>query len=283
MNKIVLCGLSCVISILILAPSTFAKPANGSASTSSGSVGLDISWPQCGAKVPTTQTFGIVGVNGGLATTTNACLKDQLIWASKSTGVTKQDKVQLYVNTANPGGLGTASWPLSGVDSIGNTTNNPYGLCDGGDSLACAWQYGWNRAVEDVVLRFQPAAAQAGVASQASSYVWWLDVETDNTWKAPGSVFNNQSNVAVLEGMTSYFKSVGGRVGLYSTAYQWSQIVGSSVSMTSNLNGLTSWLAGSTSLNSAKQACNAKSLTANGSVILTQYISKGFDYDYSCI
>lgn len=284
MNKIILSVSLCLLSVLIIAPSVSAKATGGGSTTNTSSVtGNDISWPQCGIKVPTTQAFGIVGVNGGLATTTNACLKDQLVWANRSLGGTNQDKVQLYVNTANPGGLGVASWPVSNVDSVGNSTNNSYGVCDGSDSLACAWQYGWNRAAEDVVLRFQPAANQAGVSNLASAYIWWLDVETSNTWKTAGNIFNNQSNVAVIEGMTSYFKSVGGRVGLYSTAYQWGQIVGSSVTATSNLNGLPSWLAGATSLNSAKQTCSSKPLTLNGTVVLTQYISKNLDYDYSCI
>lgn len=282
MKKIILSISLCLLSIFVIAPAASAKVASGS-TTATTTTGLDISWPQCGARVPTTQAFGIVGVNGGLATTTNPCLKDQLVWASKSLGGTKQDKVQLYVNTANPGGLGTVSWPTTNTDSLGNVVNNSYGVCDGSDSIACAWQYGWNRAVEDVVLRFQPAATQAGVSNLASSYVWWLDVETSNTWKATGSAFNNQSNAVVLEGMTSYFKSAGGRVGLYSTSYQWNQIVGGSVTVASNLNGLASWLAGSTTLNSAKQTCNASALTAGGSVVLAQYVSKNLDYNYSCL
>lgn len=282
MKKIILSISLCLLSIFIIAPAASAKTASGG-STTTVPTGLDISWPQCGTRIPTTQAFGVVGVNGGLATTTNPCLQDQLVWASKSLGGTKQDKVQLYVNTANPGGLGTASWPTTNTDSLGNVANNSYGVCDGSDSIACAWQYGWNRAAEDVVLRFQPAATQAGVSNLASSYVWWLDVETSNTWKANGSAFNNQSNAVVLEGMTSYFKSAGGRVGLYSTSYQWNQIVGGSVAIASNLNGLASWLAGSTTLKSAKQTCNASALTTGGSVVLTQYVSKNLDYNYSCL
>lgn len=132
-------------------------------------------------------------------------------------------------------------------------------------------------------MRFQPAATQAGIDNVASSYIWWLDVETSNTWKTAGNTFNNQSNATVLEGMAAYFKLVGGRVGLYSTSYQWSQIVGSSVVVSSNLNGLASWIPGSTSLNSAKQTCSVSPLTVGGAVMLTQYVSKSLDYDYSCI
>jgi hypothetical protein len=274
MNKTLVSLLVSFASVLIISPAALAAKPVSSAPTATP-LGIDISYPQCGKTIPKTQAFGIVGVNGGLANTTNSCMKDQLVWASKSVGGTPQDKIQLYVNTANPGGLNTVSWPTSGT--------NPAGTCDGSDSLACAWQYGWNRASEDVNNRFQPAATQAGVSALPSSYTWWLDVETMNTWKPPTSNFNTQSNATVLEGMTAYFQSVNGTVGLYSTAYQWGQIVGSSVSTSSNLNGLKNWRPGGANLSTAKQACTAAPLTTAGTVVLTQYVSKNLDYDYSCI
>ena len=246
------------------------KPASGGAKGTP--LGNDVSWPQCGAQLPSTHAFGIVGVNGGLATTTNPCLKDQLIWASTAVGGTVQEKVQLYVNTANPGGLNTASWPKNNVDPEGKTTVNPHGTCDGKDTLACAWQYGWNRAVQDVRERFQPEASLAGIDTSPAAYIWWLDVETENTWKLSGTAFDNQSNVAVLEGMTAYCKSVGARVGLYSTASQWNQIVGKAVSASSNLNGLNNWRPGGATLSTAKQACKALPLTPGGKVVLTQFV-----------
>lgn len=252
-----------------------AKPSTGSPTTTP--LGNDISYPQCGRTLPKNQAFGIVGVNGGLATTTNPCLKDQLIWANKSAGGTSQEKIQLYVNTANPGGLNTESWPKS------SSSENPVGQCDGSDSLACAWQYGWNRATEAVNQRFIPAASQANIDATPSKYIWWLDVETLNTWKVPTSEFNTKSNATVLEGMTAYYTTLGARVGLYSTAYQWGQIVGTSVSTTSNLNGLPNWRPGGANLSTAKQACTATPLTPGGKVVLTQFISKNLDYDYSCI
>lgn len=278
MKKILLSSFLVIASLLVITPTALAaKPSSGSGSTTSTPLGIDISYPQCGKSIPKTQAFGVVGVNGGLATTTNSCLKDQLIWASKSVGGTSQNKVQLYVNTANPGGLGTSSWPNS------STAENPYGPCTGSDSIACAWQYGWNRASEDVTNRFVPTANRAGIDSTPSTYIWWLDVETLNTWKSPTSSFNTQSNAADLEGMAALFQSVGGRVGLYSTAYQWGQIVGNSVSSTSNLNGLNNWRPGGANLSTAKQACTATPLTVNGSVVLTQFVSKNLDYDYSCV
>lgn len=260
-----------------MAPPALAAKPTAAGPAPKTPLGIDISWPQCGKTLPSGQAFGIVGVNGGLATTTNPCLKDQLLWAKKSVGGTPQDKTQLYVNTANPGGLSTPSWPTAG------SPENPIGPCDGSDSLACAWQYGWNRALEDVRDRFQPAAVQAGISSSPASYIWWLDVETENTWKLSGSSFDTQSNIAVLEGMTSYFKSVGARVGLYSTGVQWSQIVGNSVSPTSNLNGLPNWRPGGANQSTAQQACSAAPITSGGRVVLTQFVSKNLDYNLSCV
>src|SRR5216683_2175263 len=64
-------------------------------------VGNDISYPQCGQILPNGQGFGIVGINGGLATTDNPCLSTELLWANQSLGTPNQAKVQLYVNTGN--------------------------------------------------------------------------------------------------------------------------------------------------------------------------------------
>lgn len=260
----------------MVTPSASAARPGGNAPVKTP-LGVDVSWPQCGKQLPTNHAFGIVGVNGGLATTTNKCLKDQLVWADRAVGGTAQEKVQLYVNTANPGGLNTASWPKTA------TPENPYITCDGTDSLGCAWQYGWNRALEDVRDRFTPAVTQTSLNKNPAFYLWWLDVETENTWKLSGSTFDAQSNVAVLEGMTAYFKSISARVGLYATGPQWSQIVGNSVTSTSNLNGLANWRPGGANLSTAQQACSAAPLTTGGKVVLTQFVSKNLDYNYSCI
>lgn len=226
--------------------------------------GNDVSYPQCGKTLPSGQAFGIVGVNDGLATTTNPCLSTELTWAAQSTGATAEPKVQLYVNTANPGGLNTPSWPTSG-------SSTKYGTCDGSNSPACAYLYGQNRAQDDAQTRGVPSPA---------GYLWWLDVETANTWDS--TVGGTARNVADLEGMTDYFQGIGARVGLYSTAAQWSQIVGSSVSPTSTLNGLSNWRPGASGLPGAKANCALTPLTRGGTVTVTQY-TKNFNYDYACV
>ncbi|WP_336714090.1 hypothetical protein [Arthrobacter sp. USHLN218] len=245
------------------APGAAAAPAKGGSATP---VGNDVSWPQCNKLLPTGQAFGIVGVNGGLANNTNPCLADQLAWAQQSSGGTGQPLVALYVNTANPGTAGSW-WPISNQYG-GTTVNNPYGTCEGAPDEACAYMYGYAKAYDDVHLR--------GVGNP-TVYLWWLDVETGNTWSD-----DQVANRADLEGMTAYFQSIGARVGLYSTSSQWGQIVGQ-VPAGSNLNPLPSWLAGARTLNGAKNNCASAPLTPGGRVTLTQFVSRGFDYDYSCI
>jgi hypothetical protein len=263
-----------------------AKPAGANAKPAASVeyVGYDISWPQCGKKLPTGQAFGIAGVNGGNAANTNPCLASQLTWANKSTGGTNQPKVQLYVNTANPGEVISqiTTWPTSNTDKTGYTPVNPYGTCAGANDKACSWQYGWNRAVEDNVDRFLPAAKAAKVNQAVSGYVWWLDVETMNTWQS-GSNEALMRNAVTLEGMTSYFQSQGATVGLYSTGVQWNTIVGSTVADTSNLNGLGNWRPSGASLENAKGNCSVPPLTARGFISLTQYIQQNLDKNHSCI
>ena len=261
------------------------KPARGGGSGKvSEPLGLDVSWPQCGKQLPNDFAFAVVGVNGGLATIPNECLGDQLVWAQQAKSTTSQAPVQLYVNTANPAEIipDINSWPLNNYDPVGRIAPNPFGECDGTDSLACQWQYGYNRAVEDVHFWFEPAATAAGVNAVASDYVWWLDVETENTWRLGGTPADYAGNVAVLEGMATYLDFIGADVGLYSTGHQWGLITGGAISEQSNLKGLPNWRPGGANVKTAKQACSADPLTSGGNVVLTQFISKNLDYNYAC-
>jgi hypothetical protein len=230
-------------------------------------LGIDVSWPQCDKTLPRGQAFAIVGVNGGLANNTNPCFATQLAWAAKSTGGTGQPRVALYVNTANPGHQGSW-WPASNQYE-GRAIANPYGSCTGLEGAACAYIYGYAKSYDNVTSR--------GVKNP-SSYLWWLDVEMINTWSGTDKV----ANAAVLEGMTAHLKSIGARVGLYSTHYQWDLIVGQ-VKSTSNLRGLPSWLAGANGVTGAKGMCSWPGLTPGSRTTMTQFVSNNLDYDHSCI
>jgi hypothetical protein len=287
MKKLHLLSLIAIFALAFIPTSAFAaKPTqSGGGTKTTELVGYDISYPQCGTKLPTGQYFSIVGVNGGKAATTNPCLADQLSWANTSQPGSTQPKVQLYVNTANPGEVISqiTTWPTNNTDETGYTTTNPYGTCGGLNDLACSWQYGWNRSVEANVDRFVPAAQQvAGLNQSASAYTWWLDVETGNTWES-GSPEALARNTAALEGFAAYYQSKGAAVGLYSTATQWNTITGSTVSSTSNLNGLANWRPSGSTLNNAISNCSVAPLTANGSISLTQYVQQNLDKNHSCI
>lgn len=230
-------------------------------------VGIDVSWPQCRTVLPKTPAFAIIGVNNGLANTTNPCFAKQLAWArtARTPAATSQPRVALYVNTANPG-LRGSWWPTSNTYQ-GRSVSNPYGSCALRSFTACSYMYGYAKAYDDATYR--------GV-SHPSSYLWWLDVETENSWQR-----DKQANVAVLEGMADYFTGIGARVGIYSTGYQWGRIAGS-VPASSPLAGLPSWLAGATSRSGAQANCELPGLTPGSRVALTQFVAGGLDYNVSC-
>ncbi len=260
--------------------------------TSSTSTGNDISWPQCGKTFPSGQAFGIVGVNGGLANNLNPCLgpyggggsaTSELAWAWGSTGKSKLTwKAALYVNTADPSPT-VADWPTNNVDRNGADEGplglnlDPWGTCDGKDSPACAWQYGWDRAAWDVYW-LAGAAGTVGVDGNASTYTWWLDVETANSWETGSPGIAN--NVADLRGMVDAFTYVhAAGVGIYSTSYQWGVITGSPTD--SSLTGLADWIPGARTQSAAKSNCSLASFTG-GNVVMTQWFGKPFDGDVAC-
>lgn len=246
--------------------------------------GYDVSYPQCGKSLPTDHYFGIVGVNGGNAATANSCLADQLVWASKAKTGSNQSKYQLYVNTANPGEVinQITTWPTTSYDTNGNLPQNPYGNgCAGQNDEACSWLYGWNRSIYTEGL-FKTAANSKGLNYNTGDYVWWLDVETMNTWQS-GSNEALIRNTAAIEGFGAYYESKGANIGLYSTAVQWTEITGNNISASSNLNGLPNWRPSGASLANAKDNCSKPPLTPGGFISLTQYVVKNLDHNHSCI
>lgn len=247
-------------------------------------VGYDVSYPQCGKTLPTDHYFGIVGVNGGAANTPNECLADQLVWASTAKDGSNQSKKQVYVNTANPGEVigQISTWPTTSTDSNGNVPINPYGTCSGVNDRACSWLYGWNRSIYTESV-FKSAADSKGIDSSTANYVWWLDVETMNTWQTSKSKEAQIRNTAAIEGFGAYYQSKGATVGLYSTAVQWTEITGNNISATSNLRGLGNWRPSGSTLANATKNCSVAPLTPGGFISLTQYVVKNLDNNHSCI
>jgi hypothetical protein len=281
-------ALSILTIALVPSVAFAAKPVSGGGSPKPAPtvemVGYDISYPQCGKRLPTDHYFGIVGVNGGTAAVPNECLADQLVWASKAKSGSSQSKYQLYINTANPGEVISQvdTWPKTPLDSSGNLPSNPYGNdCDGSNSAACSWLYGWNRSIYTEGV-FKTAATSKGLSTDTSQYVWWLDVETMNTWQS-GSNEALIRNTAAIEGFGAYYQSKSATVGLYSTGYQWGEITGNNAGLGGNLKGLANWRPSGSNLNNAKANCSVAPLTTGGSISLTQYVQKNLDHNHSCI
>ena len=262
--------------------------------------GHDLSYPQCGTVFPASPAFGIAGVNGGLANDVNPCVgpssqypsyqQSELYWAvASSTGGTSQPKASLYLNTADPGnsynGTPVADWPTSSLasDPYGSCTTTASGL--GQNSTACAWQYGYNKAQQDMSWVASAASAidaqgpPVGVSSTAGSYPWWLDVETVNTWQTGTS--GKAMNVADLQGMIAALTQAGALVvGAYSTSSQWTSITGGTTSASGSLYGIPDWIPGAKTLSGAKSNCGLASFTG-GKVIVTQWSGRP-DNDYAC-
>ncbi|MHA7279167.1 hypothetical protein ACX80H_05370 [Arthrobacter sp. MDT2-2] len=190
------------------------------------------------------------------------------------------------MNTANPGHAGSW-WPSSNKNDDGVLVGNPYGTCarvkadqPAPVNRACSYMYGYVRAHQDAK-RLEATKP----LSNPGSYFWWLDVETGNSWQSGTSsnpdLDGPSLNRADLEGMADYFEDIGAGVGIYSTGYQWGAIAGT-VPPGSSLEGLPSWLAGARTLRGAKSNCSLPGLTPDSTVTVTQYVSGGLDYDYSC-
>lgn len=226
---------SLLVSVLMFGSTTLAQGVY-----TSGTVGNDVSWPNCSAKLPTGAAFGIVGVTNGLGYSTNPCLAKE---------ASHFNNLSLYVNTG---------W-YSGSSHVNATSPR---VCATGDNNCLAYNYGYNAG-----LYAYSAATSAGV----NSSMWWLDVETDNTWS--NDTVQNQNS---LQGETDALRASGvTTVGVYSTTAQWQSITNSWQ------NGLPNW--GATTWTTAKQAakyCSGHDFTGGGTWLI-QFKGK-LDQDYAC-
>jgi hypothetical protein len=236
------------------AASARAKPGGPPAT----SHGYDISYPQCGKAYPSKPAFGIVGVNRGLVFSPNPCLSGEISWAGGA-------RAQLYANTGNPGPGLSSHWPTGQTSPRTCSAATP-------DTADCAYDYGWNAAADSYA---DAAAAWSGLglAGTPASSAWWLDVETSNSWRTVTSL-----NVAALQGEADALRAHGvATLGIYSTAYQWGVITGS----TTVFHASASWIAGASNAKDAQRRCGGPSFTG-GAVTLVQYIASGFDTDVAC-
>jgi hypothetical protein len=203
---------------------------------------IDISWPNCNIKQTTTYAYGIVGVTGGLDFRPNTCLAQETHWFAS---------YSLYMNTGYPG------------EKIAHKSDATPLQCSSADSGCFAYNYGYNAALY---------ALNYAALQNAHSPLWWLDVETDNSWSSSTAI-----NEATLEGANAAIQHhiMMPVVGFYSSPYQWNTIVGNWQ------NDSYTWI-GTGGLDKAtgEQGCTETSFTG-GPVILSQYTLK-FDENVPC-
>ena len=204
-----------------------------------GSVGSDISWPQCGHGLPQGYSFGVVGVTGGRPFTANDCFTEEFGWASL------MGEAQLYVNL-----------------EFGQAADGALHCMDG-DAGCTAYNFGWNAAADAWNKAIGKSSGTAGYVS-----TWWLDVEIENAWSD-----DTLLNSYVIQGAIDYLGRMQGRtVGVYSTPYQWARIAADYAPP-----GVPNWVAGASGLDDSGR-CGA-SLWPGSQVWLVQYLNLGVDLD----
>ncbi len=235
-----------VLAALAVVALVSAARATASGVYTVGSLGYDISSPQCGGAYPSGSfDFGIVGVNNGRAFRHNSCLQSEFAWAGQRTIAPS-----LYMNL----NYAVGSTAPSNISTPKN--------CARGDKACQSYNYGWNAAADAVSY-----AASVG----ATSSNWWIDVETSNSWSAKPAL-----NVQDIQGAIDYLHSQGAGVGFYSTPAMWNSITGNYSF------GLPVWVPGASSAQDAQSHCADSYAFNGGHVSLAQYQSNGFDADYAC-
>jgi hypothetical protein len=273
-SLLILPGVMAVLAALMFVRPLAAAAASPPGAPPDGASGHDISWPQCGSTYPGDGAFGIVGVTYGRAWSANPCLVPEYQWAA---GYPRTP--DLYMNTANPAPQSSYYWPASGA-------RDP-ALCQDATSTTdpgCAYDYGWHTAMNALAT----ATSALGNLPQG---IWWLDVETDNTWNGDAS-----SNAADVQGSIDYLLSQhAAGVGVYSTGYQWGTITGGYATSNASTyaaawqpeftspNGIASvpsWVAGASGPSDAPGDCGSSFLGTT--TWMVQYISNSVDVDYAC-
>jgi hypothetical protein len=221
---------------------------------SSGSSGYDYSYVQCSEAAPSL-TFAVVGVNAGYPFTYySSCLGAEY-------GAGPPNNTALYVNTGyDPtftaiDGRHTTSDCAAASASVVATTEDQ-----------AAWAVGCSEAERDVSY-----ATNQGVS--ANPQMWWLDVETANSWSSTDLSLNRYT----IQGLITELRALStAPVGIYSTSAQWQTITGG---YQPPVDG--TWIAtGQRTLKRAHSYCTASSFTG-APIWLVQYVAT-YDHDVAC-
>ena len=243
---------------LAVGPVTPGEPASPSAGPATGqhvpgSVGFDISYPQCPEAQLPTGDFGIVGVNHGRPFTTNPCVGRLYGWAARF------GTPSLYLNVA---------FDMSYRRRVSGSCLSAVPPGFTGSRKRLAWAVGCSEAAYSL-------ARAPGPATE-----WWVDVETANSWgRAPGV------NRITIQGAVWFLRSYGGRpVGIYSSERSWLLVTGFGVW---NPPGATANWLGVALGRTAEEAAQACGTGFSGApVALVQFYRHGpggvYDANYAC-
>jgi hypothetical protein len=161
-------------------------------------LGVDVSFPNCGAPRPRVGGFVIVGLNGGDPFTFNPCFAREYAWAQAT-----RAPLGVYLNTSYSRGLLRLITPACRRQSAGRP---------GSAAVRRAFALGCSEA-----------HAALGKTPSIPPAVVWLDVETSNRWSSDPAL-----NGATIQGMVASLASLVPRavVGIYSNPHMWQEITG---------------------------------------------------------
>lgn len=209
---------------------------------------VDVSWPNCNInrkQFDKTNSFGIIGINGGLDFTVNKCLVQESSWFHS---------YALYLNTGYPGktyGLKHQFYPQ---------------YCLSNNLQCLAFNYGYDAALYSI---------NYAARNNVHALEWWLDVENVNSWTT-----NPKLNDSSLMGMAAAIQrhTLPFSIGYYAYPEQWN-------SLTNYWhNKAPAWVAsGSNKKHLADIICKQQKYFSftGGKILLAQY-TKYVDHDIIC-
>jgi len=179
---------------IVTAAVLVATPAQAAINSADG---FDVSWAQCGQSLPAPGAFSIIDVDGGRPFASNSCLTSQISWAKNG-----NSRIELYANTANPGGptltrhvqnssstsqYNFQNWPSN--PTAYDASTNPRACTENpatttvfeADTVDCAYDYGYQGA-KDSYRRAAAAFSAAGLSYTPAAVNWWLDLEVAYAW-----------------------------------------------------------------------------------------------------